>query len=63
MGRTRGTRVRTHPIGTVQRLGDVVAGLPAEELEGLDLRALVDATVHRPEPGDTLAHVRRMETV
>jgi hypothetical protein len=41
----------------------VVAGLPAEELEGLDLRALVDATVHRPEPGDTLAHVRRMETV
>jgi predicted transcriptional regulator len=50
-------------VATVQRLGDVVAEFPAEELEGLELRALADATVHRPEPGDTLSHIRRMENV
>lgn len=50
-------------VETVQRLGDALGELPAEELEGLDLRALADATVHRPEPGDTLSHIRRMESV
>lgn len=50
-------------VETVQRVGDVLAALPAEELAGLDLRAFADATVHRPEPGDRLSHIRRMETV
>lgn len=50
-------------VETVQRIGDVLADLPPEELDGLDLRALADATVHRPEPGDTLSHVRQMESV
>jgi DNA-binding HxlR family transcriptional regulator len=48
-------------VATVQNLGDVLRQLPTEEMP-FDLRAFADATVHRPEPGDTLSHVRWMET-
>jgi predicted transcriptional regulator len=47
-------------VGVCQRLGDVLSRLPADEVD-VDLRAFADATVWEPEPGDALAHVRRME--
>jgi predicted transcriptional regulator len=49
-------------VETVQLLGDVVVQLPTDEMD-FDLREFADATIHMPEPGDTLSHVRRMEAV
>jgi predicted transcriptional regulator len=47
-------------VETVQRLDGVLEWLPADEL-GFDLRALADATVTRPQPGNALAHLSRLE--
>jgi len=49
-------------VETVQRLGDVLGQLPTGEME-FDLREFRDATVHTPDSGDTLSHIRRMEEV
>ena len=49
-------------VETVQKLGDVVQQLPTDEMD-FDIRTFADATVWTPEPGDTLSHIRRMESV
>jgi DNA-binding HxlR family transcriptional regulator len=49
-------------VETVQTLGDVVQQLPTDEMD-FDIRTFSDATVWVPEPGDTLSHIRRMESV
>lgn len=47
-------------VETVQRLGEVAAYLPTDEMD-FDLRTLREATVTLPTPGDSFAHVRRVE--
>jgi predicted transcriptional regulator len=47
-------------VGTVQRLGEVVSLLPADELD-FDVREFRDATVTAPTLGDAFRHVRRIE--
>lgn len=47
-------------VETVQRLDGVTEYLPVDEL-GLDLRVFADAAVTRPEPGNALAHLTRLE--
>jgi predicted transcriptional regulator len=49
-------------VETIQTLGEVVQQLPTDEID-FDVRTFVDATVWTPEPGDTVSHIRRMETV
>lgn len=49
-------------VETIQKLGDVVQQLPTDEMD-FDIRTFADATVWTPEPGDTVSHIRRMETV
>ncbi|WP_458208120.1 helix-turn-helix transcriptional regulator [Haladaptatus sp. NG-SE-30] len=48
-------------VETIQKLGDVVRQLPTDEMD-FDIRTFADATVWTPDPGDTLSHIRRMET-
>lgn len=47
-------------VETVQRLADLEARLPVEEMP-FDFSALTDATVTTPRTPDVLAHVRRVE--
>jgi predicted transcriptional regulator len=49
-------------VETIQKFGDVVQQLPTDEMD-FDVRTFADATVWTPEPGDTVSHIRRMETV
>lgn len=47
-------------VETVQRLGDVVAQLPTDEMD-FDVREFRDATITTPESGDAFGHLRRLE--
>jgi DNA-binding HxlR family transcriptional regulator len=49
-------------VETIQTLGDVVQQLPTDEMD-FDVRMFADAAVWTPDPGDTLSHIRRMESV